>query len=48
MSEHFVNVVAENFAGKRCTCCSLFSIAFTLVKSPARWIPYDSNNIKNV
>ena len=52
MSEHFVNVVAGSFhqgclfkfgnsAGKQCTCCALFSIAFTLVKSPARWTRYD-------
>ena len=24
-------------AGLQCTCCSLFSIAFTLVKSPGYW-----------
>ena len=24
-------------AGKQCTCCSLFAIAFTLCKSPSRW-----------
>ena len=28
-------------AGKQCTCCSLFSVAFGLVKSPGHWVSND-------
>ena len=28
-------------AGRQCTCCSLFSIVFTLVKSPGQWNTHD-------
>ena len=28
-------------AGRQCTCCALFSVAFTLVKSPGHWVSKD-------
>jgi len=28
-------------AGKQCTCCSLFSVTFTHLKSPGHWSPSD-------
>ena len=28
-------------AGKQCACCSLYAIAFTVVKSPGYWDSYD-------
>ena len=30
-----------NSSGKQCTCCSLFSITFTLVKKPGYWTTSD-------
>ena len=35
-------------AGKQCTCCSLFSIAFTLTKSPGHWDSHDLDFIVNM
>jgi len=36
-SFHQGNPKFGNTSGKQCTCCSLFSVAFTLVKSPGYW-----------
>jgi len=43
----FVNITQGSFhqgderfgesAGKQCTCCSLYSIAFSRVKNPGNW-----------
>lgn len=32
-------------AGKQCTCCSLFSLAFLLVKTPGSWDVFDLDYI---
>ena len=36
-SFHQGNKKFGDTAGKQCTCCSLFSVAFTLIKSPGYW-----------
>ena len=36
-SFHQGNIKFGETAGKQCTCCSLFSVAFTLVKTPGYW-----------
>ena len=36
-SFHQGNIKIGETAGKQCTCCSLFSVAFTLVKTPGYW-----------
>ena len=36
-SNHQGNEKFGETAGMQCTCCSLFSVAFTLVKSPGYW-----------
>jgi len=47
----FVNITQGSFhqgderfgesAGKQCTCCSLYSIAFSRVKNPGNWDIFD-------
>ena len=36
-SFHQGNIKFGETAGKQCTCCPLFSVAFTLVKTPGYW-----------
>lgn len=36
-SFHQGNVRFQQSAGKQCTCCSLFSVAFILIKSQGHW-----------
>ena len=36
-SFHQGNEKFGDTAGKQCACCSLFSVAFTLIKSPGHW-----------
>ena len=44
-SFHQGNIRFGETAGKQCTCCSLFSVAFTLVKTPGRWVSNDLDYI---